>query len=103
MPSRRLAATPGWVLSSFRASAVSLRLGGKGGVCVVGLAHPPFDLGAEPLGQHVGDVADLVKLAASQHRIVEHVQHRPAQRLGPVQHRQDRPGDVQVALAQPDE
>jgi hypothetical protein len=33
-----------------------------------------------------------VKLAALDHRVVEHIQHRAAQGLGAVDHDQDRPG-----------
>jgi hypothetical protein len=44
-----------------------------------------------------------VELAALDHRVVEHVVHRAAQRLGAVDHDQDRAGDVQAALAQPDD
>lgn len=44
--------------------------------------------------------ASRVQLAPRHHRVVEHVQHRPAQRLGPVQHGQNRPGDVPPPLAQ---
>ena len=35
--------------------------------------------------------------------MVEHVEHGPALRLGPVNAHQHRPGDVQAALAQPDQ
>ncbi len=42
-------------------------------------------------------------LAALDDRLVEHVAYRARQRLGPVQHGQDRVGDVQVPLAQPDQ
>ena len=40
-----------------------------------------------------------MELAAADHRPVEHIHDRAAQRLRPVQHRQDRPGDVQPARA----
>ena len=43
-------------------------------------------------------VTELVQLAASQHRVVEHVQDRPPQRLGTVQDGEDRLGDVQAPL-----
>jgi hypothetical protein len=42
-----------------------------------------------------------VLLAAGDDRVVEHVQERAAQRLGAVDDAQDRPGDIQAALAQP--
>jgi len=50
----------------------------------------------------VSDVADLVQLTSSHDRVVEHVEHSAVQRLGPVQHRQDRTGHVQATLAQSD-
>jgi hypothetical protein len=34
------------------------------------------------------------------HRVVEHVGHRAAQRLGAVDHHQDRPGHLKAAVAQ---
>jgi hypothetical protein len=42
-----------------------------------------------------------VELAALDDRVVEHLGHRAAQRLGAVDHHQDRPGSVQAAVAQP--
>jgi hypothetical protein len=53
----------------------------------VGPPHPSGDHGAQLLGQPIPDVADLVKLAVLDHWVVEHVAHRAAQRLGPVDHR----------------
>jgi hypothetical protein len=41
-----------------------------------------------------------MELAALNHRVVEHVGHGAAQRLGAVDHHQDRPGGVQPALPQ---
>ncbi len=35
---------------------------------------------------------------ASDHRVIEHVEHGPAQRLRPIQHSQDRAGHIQPAL-----
>jgi hypothetical protein len=43
-----------------------------------------------------------VELTALDHRVVEHVQHGPAQRFGAVQHDQERAGDIQAALTQAD-
>ena len=40
---------------------------------------------AQLLRQVIFDVSDLVELAAADHRPVEHVQDRAAQRLGPVE------------------
>jgi hypothetical protein len=42
-----------------------------------------------------------VELAALDDRVVEHVQHRAAQRFGAVDHHQDRPSHVQPAVAEP--
>jgi len=67
---------------------------------VVGDAHALGDGGAERIGQAVGDIAELVELAALDHRVVEHVGDRAAQGLGAVDHTQDRPGGVQATLAQ---
>jgi hypothetical protein len=47
--------------------------------------------------------AQLVKLAALDDRVVEHLGHGAAQRLGAVDHHQDRPGDFQATLPQPDQ
>jgi hypothetical protein len=57
----------------------------------------------KPLWQLAADVSKLVLLASGDHGMVEHVQDRAAQRLGAVQHAQDRPGDIQATLAQPDQ
>jgi hypothetical protein len=42
-----------------------------------------------------------VELAALDDRVVEHVGDRAAQRLGAVDHDQDRPSGVQATVAQP--
>jgi len=86
------------LLVEFGRQRGELGLGVQGGVGVVGVAHPPLHQRPELLGELVLDVADLVELAALDDGLVEHVQHRAAQRLGPVQHRQDRAGDIQAAL-----
>jgi hypothetical protein len=70
---------------------------------VVGATHPLGDGGGHRVGQPVRDVAELVELAALDHRVVEHLQHRAAERLGAVDHHQDRPGHLQPTLAQPDQ
>ncbi len=70
---------------------------------MVGGAHATLDRAAQPLGQLVADVSDLVLLASGDDGMVEHVQHRAAQRLGAVDDHQDRPGGVQATLAQPSE
>ena len=46
------------------------------------------------------DVSDLMQLAALDDRVIEHVDHRLAQRLGPVDADQHRAGDVQAPLPQ---
>src|SRR3712207_6897865 len=45
---------------------------------------------AQLVRQSILHVADLVELAAADHRAVEHVHHGAAQRLRSVAHRQDR-------------
>ena len=45
-------------------------------------------------------VSDLVQLAALDHRVIEHVDHGLAQRLGPVDPDQHRAGHVQAPLPQ---
>jgi hypothetical protein len=77
------------------------RLGVQRGGGVVGGAHAVLDRAAQPLGQLVADVAELMQLAPGEHGMVEHVQNGPAQRLGAVQDAQDRLGCVQAALPQP--
>jgi hypothetical protein len=42
-----------------------------------------------------------VELAALDDRVIEHVADGAAQRLGAVEHHQDRPGDLQPTLPQP--
>jgi hypothetical protein len=44
-----------------------------------------------------------VELAALDDRVVEHLGDGAAQRLGAVEHHQDRPGDLQATLAQPNQ
>jgi len=78
-------------------------LGGQRGIGVVGLAHPGSHDRAHLLGEPVFDIADLVELAATEHGAVEDIQHRPAQRFGSIEHHQDGAGDIQAALAQPND
>src|SRR4051812_1623324 len=47
------------------------------------------------------DVADLVELAAADHRVVEHLPDRRGQGFGAVQDGQDRLGDVQASSRSP--
>jgi hypothetical protein len=41
-----------------------------------------------------------VQLAALYHRVVEHIGDRTAQRLGPIDHHQQRPRHLQTTVAQ---
>ena len=90
-------------LVQLRGQRLEQRLGFERGVGVVGGPHPLSDRAAHLLGQVVTDVPDLVELAAGDHRVVEHLLDRRGERLGAVQDGQDRLGDVQAALAQPDQ
>ena len=45
-------------------------------------------------------ISDLVQLTALDHRVIEHIEHRRAQRLGPVDPDEHRTGDVQAPLPQ---
>jgi len=78
-----------------------LGFGVQRGGGVVGGAHAVLDRTAQPLGQLVTDVSELVLLASGDHGMVEDVGNRAAQRLGAVQDAQDRPGHLQATLAQP--
>jgi hypothetical protein len=40
-----------------------------------------------------------VQLAPGDHGVVEHINYRATQRLGPVDHRQDGLGDIKAAFA----
>jgi hypothetical protein len=77
------------------------RFGVQGVGVVVGGAHLLPDPGGEVIGQVVLDIADLVKLAPTDHRVVEHCLHRGGERLAPVDHDQDRAGHVQAPVPQP--
>jgi len=69
-----------------------LRLGVQGGGGVVGSVHAVLDRAAQPLGQLVTDVSELMLLASGDDRLVEDVQDRAARCLGAVDDPQDRPG-----------
>ena len=69
-------------------------------VGVVGVGHPAADTAAKSLRQMVFHISDLVQLAALDHRVIEHVDHGLAQRLGPVDPDQHRAGHVQAPLPQ---
>ena len=99
-PSRRLAAAPGWVRSSSLARASSAASASSADAGVVGVGHPASDTAAKSLRQMVFHISDLVQLAALDHRMVEHVDHGLAQRLGPVDADQHRAGHVQAPLPQ---
>jgi hypothetical protein len=87
----------------FTCQCLQLGLGDQRVGVVVGATHPLGDGGGHRVGQPVRDVAELVELAALDHRVVEHLEHHAAQRLGAVDHHQDRPGHLQPTLAQPDQ
>jgi len=57
------------------------------------------DRAARLLRQPVLHVADRVELAATEHRLVEHVEDTAAKCLAAVQHGQNRLGHVEAALA----
>src|SRR5664279_2173866 len=101
-PSRRLPAAPGWVRSNSLASASSFASACSAD-SAVGRPDPAGDGGGEVIGQLVGHVADLVQLAAPDHRVLEHPHHGRAQGLAAVNADKDRTGRVQTALAQPGE
>ncbi len=60
------------------------RLGLERGAGVVRLAHPSPDRSAHLLGQVVTHVPQLVDLAPTDDRLVEHLLHRSGQHLGTV-------------------
>jgi hypothetical protein len=80
-----------------------LGLGVQGGGGVVGGAHAVLDRAAESLGQPVTNIPQLVQLAPGEHGMVEQVGYGAAERLGAIQHAQDRSADIQATLAQPSE
>src|SRR3954463_7635643 len=49
------------------------------------------------------NISYFVELAATDHRMVEHLPDRRGERLGAVQDGQDRTGHVQAPVAQPDQ
>jgi len=59
-------------------------LGFQCGVRMVGVGHLTAYTTSKPLRQMIFHVSNPVNLAALNHRMVEHVEHRLAQRLGPV-------------------
>ena len=76
-----------------------VRLGGERRRGVVGQPHPSWRLTrAAPAAWPPH--SDLVQLTPMDHRRVEHGLHRRRQRLGAVEHAQDRPARVQAAVAQ---
>ena len=79
------------------------RLGFQGGVGVVGSAHPSTDRAAHLLRQVVTNIPQLVQLTSGDHRVVEHLLGRRSEGLGTVQDSQDRLGDIQAPLAEPDQ
>lgn len=99
---RRLPAAPGWV-GQLLGQFLELGRGVQRRVGVVGTPHPRLDRAAQPLGQVIPHVADLVELAALDHRLVEDLADGLGEGFGPVDDHQDRASGVQAALAQPDE
>jgi hypothetical protein len=82
---------------------LQFRLGHQRVGQVVGATHPLGDGGGHRVGQPVTEVAELVELAALDDRVVEHLGDGAAQRLGAVDHHQDRSGDLKATLAQPNQ
>jgi hypothetical protein len=66
---------------------------------VVNGPHPLGHGGGDGVGEPVGHIAQLPQLAALNDGVVEHVGDRTAQRLGAVQHHQQRPGRVESTVA----
>jgi dihydroorotate dehydrogenase (fumarate) len=89
--------------AKFTGERLKVGLGNQGVGVVVGTTDALGDGRGQRSRQPVGDIAELVELAALNDRMVEHVVDRAAQRLGAVEHGQDRPGDGQPAVAQPDQ
>jgi hypothetical protein len=82
---------------------LQLGLGDQRVAVVVGAPHPVGNRGPNVVRELVGDVAQLVQLAALHDRMVEHILDRAAQGLGAVDHHQDRAGDIQAPVTQPGE
>jgi len=78
-------------------------LGSQGIGVVIGGAHLRGHRRGQGLGQLRLYVPNLVQLAPVHDGVVEHRLHRGVQRLGPVQHAQDRPGGVQAPVPQADQ
>jgi hypothetical protein len=82
---------------------LQLGLGDERVGVAVGGPHPLGHRGGHGIREPVGHIPQLVQLAALDDRVVEHVADRTAQRLGAVEHHQQRPGDLQAAVTQPGE
>jgi hypothetical protein len=78
---------------------LQLGLGDEWVGVVVGAAQALGHGGGDRVGQPVGHVPELVQLTALDDGMVEDVGDGTAQRLGAVDHDQDRPRRVQAALA----
>ncbi len=72
---------------------LSLSLERRAGV--VRAPHLASDRLAQPLGQLVQDVSQLVQLTAPNHRLVEALEHRAAERQRTVDDHEDRPAHVE--------
>jgi len=79
--------------------SLQLRLGEQRTVGVVGRAHLVADRPAQVLRELVLNVPDLVQLTPSDDRVVEDVHDGFAQGAAAIEYDQDRPGDVQSAVA----
>src|SRR6266487_3794646 len=96
---RRGGAGVGLVQLAGQLGQQSLGLDRRGGV--VGLAHPPLGDGAQPFGQLVPDIFDLVLLTSLDERLAGDVPDGAREGLGAIEDGEDGPGDIQAALAQP--
>jgi hypothetical protein len=67
---------------------------------VVGTAHPLGHGRGDGVREPVGEVAELVELAALDNRVVEHVAGGAPECLGAVDDTQDGPGSLQAPFAE---
>ena len=65
-------------LGELSGQCLKLRLGIQGRGGMVGDPHATLDRAAQPLGELVADVSDLVLLASGEHGMVEQVEHGAA-------------------------
>jgi hypothetical protein len=79
---------------------LQLGLGDQRVGVAVGGPHPLGHGGGDGVGEPVGHIPQLVQLAALNDWVIEHVGDGAAQRLGAVEHDQQRPGHIESAVAQ---